>query len=113
MKPTKIERGQVWWINLDPTVGAEIKKLRPCVVLSSDTVNRLRRTPVVVPLSNSPEAAPPVVVPVPSAGQDSVAVIDQLRAVDRSRFTRSSGRLSEADLELIARSLLEVLDLVA
>jgi len=112
MKPKKIERGQIWWINLDPSVGAEIRKERPCVVLSNNTVNRVRRTPVVVPLSASPESAPPVVVPVPSAGKDSVAVIDQIRAVDKSRFTRSSGRVSETDLELIANSVLEMLDLL-
>lgn len=79
------KRGQIWWINLDPTVGSEISKQRPCVVVSHDPINQLRRTPVVVPLSNAPKCFPPVVVAMPSAGSDSVAVVDQLRAVDKRR----------------------------
>ena len=77
-----IERGEIWWVNLDPTVGREIKKRRPCVVVSANELNRVRGTPVVVPLSSSPEAAPPIVLSVPSAGKNSVAVVDQIRAVD-------------------------------
>ena len=53
----KIERGDIWWMNLDPTIGAEIKKKRPCVILSANEINRIRATPVVVPLSSSPQAA--------------------------------------------------------
>jgi mRNA interferase MazF len=82
----KIERGEIWWVNLSPTIGSEIRKRRPCVVLSANEINRLRATPVVVPLSSSPQAAPPIVVPVPSAGKNSVAVLDQIRAVDKKRF---------------------------
>src|SRR5438876_4136495 len=97
MKP-KIERGEIWWINLDPTRGSEIRKQRPCVVISADAINRWRATPVVVPLSASAEDAPPVVVTMPSAGVDSVAVVDQIRAVDRSRFVSRQGALSTKDL---------------
>ena len=60
MKP---KRGEIWWVNLDPARGGEIKKKRPCVVVSADFVNQGRKTPVVVPLSASPLAAPPLVVP--------------------------------------------------
>ncbi|MBI2927157.1 MAG: type II toxin-antitoxin system PemK/MazF family toxin [Verrucomicrobia bacterium] len=105
------KRGQIWWINLDPTVGSEIKKQRPCVVVSHDTVNRLRRTPVVVPLSQSPEASPPVVVALPSAGRDSVAVVDQIRAVDKQRFVSAKGFLSSADLAVLQEAIGRVLDL--
>src|SRR4051794_34502922 len=104
MKQT-IERGQIWWINLDPTRGAEIRKRRPCVVISADAVNRWRATPVVVPLSASPQDAPPVIVSVPSAGADSVAVIDQIRAVDRTRFVSKRGELAPKDLRLIEMSI--------
>jgi mRNA interferase MazF len=50
-----VDRGDIWWVNLDPTIGAEIKKRRPCVVLSANEINRIRSAPVVVPLSSSPE----------------------------------------------------------
>lgn len=105
------KRGQVWWINLDPAIGSEIKKRRPCVVVSHDTVNRLRRTPVVVPLSNSAKASSPVVVPMPSAGVDSVAVVDQIRAVDKKRFIHAQGFVSLHDLESLEQAIGRVLDL--
>jgi mRNA interferase MazF len=107
----KIERGEIWWVNLDPTRGAEIRKQRPCVVCSSNAINRWRATPVVVPLSSSPEDAPPVVVAVPSAGKDSVAVVDQVRAVDRSRFVSCAGKLSSDDLGAIEAALKRLLEL--
>ena len=110
MKPA-IERGQIWWINLDPTQGAEIRKRRPCVVVSNNVINRLRSTPIVVPLSTSPMVAPPVVVGIPSAGKDSVAVTDQVRAVDKSRFLSTSGSVSSEELAAIERALREVLQL--
>src|SRR5580698_5120120 len=106
-----IERGEIWWVNLDPALGREIKKRRPCVVLSANEVNRLRGTPVVVPLSSSPEAAPPIILSVPSAGKDSVAVIDQMRAVDKRRFVKRQGSLSADDLKALELAAKQVLQL--
>jgi mRNA interferase MazF len=107
----KIERGEIWWINLDPTIGREIKKRRPCVVISSNVINRIRSTPVIVPLSSSPESAPPVIIPVPSAGKESVAVIDQIRAVDKSRFASREGTVSSNDLHNIEQAVKQILQL--
>jgi mRNA interferase MazF len=107
----KIERGEIWWVNLDPTVGSEIKKRRPCVVLSADEINRMRATPVVIPLTSSPEAAPPIVVAVPSGGKNSVAVLDQIRAVDKKRFVSRIGILAAADLQSLEIALKQVLQL--
>src|SRR5256885_2152399 len=107
-----IERGEIWWINLDPTRESEIRKQRPCVVLSANPINRRwRAAPVGIPLSASPDDAPPVVVAIPSAGADSVAVVDQIRAVDRSRFVSRSGKLSASDLSVIEIALKRVLEL--
>jgi mRNA interferase MazF len=53
-------RGEVWSVALDPTLGSEIATTRPCVVLTRDVVNQHRRTVVVVPLSSSPSASPPI-----------------------------------------------------
>ena len=49
MNGQEIKRGEIWWVSLDPTQGSEIKKIRPCLVLTNDTLNRLRKTIVVVP----------------------------------------------------------------
>src|SRR5688572_28483617 len=105
----KIERGEIWCINLDPAMGRELKKRRACVVLSANEINRFRATPVVVPLSSSPQAAPPVVLALPSAGKDSVAVVDQIRAVDKKRFVSRAGNLSESDLRQLEVATKQVL----
>jgi mRNA interferase MazF len=107
----KIERGEVWWVNLDPTVGSEIKKRRPCVVMSANEVNRIRATPVVIPLGSSAQAAPPIVVQVPSAGRNSVAVVDQIRAVDKKRFVNRAAVLADSDLRNLEAAVKHVLQL--
>jgi mRNA interferase MazF len=106
-----VRRGEVWWVNLDPTRGSEIRKTRPAVVLTADALNRARRTVVVVPLSTGPTPRPPIVVATPSAGADSVAVCDQVRAVDKGRLTRSGGQLAAADLQAIEVGVRAVLEL--
>lgn len=106
-----LKRGDVVWVNLDPTVGAEIKKRRPCVILSLSVLNDQRLTVVVVPLSGSSTPRPPLVVAVPSAGAESNARIDQIRAVDKSRVAGVVGKLSSADMAAVAQGLRTVLGL--
>jgi mRNA interferase MazF len=106
-----VRRGDIWWVNLDPAQGSEIRKTRPAVVITADALNHARRTVVIVPLSTGPAPRPPIVVATPSAGPNSVAVCDQLRAVDQRRLTRTSGRLSTADLRIIEEGVRRVLEL--
>jgi mRNA interferase MazF len=79
--------------------------------MTASALNRARRTVVVVPLSSGPEPRPPIIVPTPSAGPNSVAVCDQLRAVDKRRLTHLSGRLSTADLRILEEGLRQILEL--
>ncbi len=109
--PADMRRGSIWWVELDPTRGSEIQKTRPAVVLTADALNRVRRTVVVVPLSTGAEPRPPIVVATPSAGQGSVAVCDQIRAVDRSRLSRPGGALSGEDLRAVEAGVRGVLRL--
>jgi mRNA interferase MazF len=106
-----LKRGEVWWVDLDPTRGSELRKRRPALILSVDALNRARRTVVVVPLSSSPEPRPPLVVPVPSAGPESVAICDQLRAVDKRRLVRVFGRVENAELRAVEDGVRVVLGL--
>jgi mRNA interferase MazF len=108
---TAVRRGDVWWVNLDPAQGSEIRKTRPAVVMTADALNRARRTVVVVPLSTGSDPRPPIVVAAPSAGLNAVAVCDQLRAVDKRRLTRLSGRLSTTDLRMIEEGVRRILEL--
>lgn len=104
-------RGEIWWIRLDPTLGAEIKKTRPCLVVGANVLNERRRTVVIVPLSSAPQAAPPLLVPVTCAGRRAVAVVDQVRAVSKDRFLRRMGELSVPDLGAVEEALRLVLEL--
>ena len=105
------KRGEVWWVALDPVIGSEIAKTRPCVVVTQDLVNQYRRTVVVVPLSSSPSAHPPIMVAVKYAGKAAVAVIDQVRAVSKERLRDKMGSLSERDMGAVSAALKEILDL--
>jgi mRNA interferase MazF len=107
----EVRRGDIWWVNLDPAQGFEIRKIRPAVVLTSNGLNRARRTVVVVPLSTGPEPRPPIVVATPSAAADAVAVCDQVRAVDKRRLSRASGQLSLTDLRSVEAGLRRILEL--
>ncbi len=106
-----IRRGEIWWVNLDPARGSEIRKTRPAVVLTANALNRVRRTVMVVPLSTGPQPREPIVVTTASAGPGAVAVCDQLRAVDKTRLTQRIGLLSQADLRGVEDGVRAILEL--
>ena len=105
-------RGEVWWAALDPTLGSEISKTRPCVVITRDLINQYRRTVVIVPLSSSPSAHPPIRVSVNCGGKPAVAVVDQIRSIAKERLQKRIGVLTEAEMEAIGGALQQVLDLI-
>lgn len=106
-----MKRGDVYWVNLSPTQGSEIHKKRPCVLVGATPINQARRTVVVVPLSTSATARPPLVVAVTCVGKSVVAVCDQIRAVDKSRIQDPIGSLSSEDLRRLEDGLRGVLSL--
>ena len=87
-----VGRFDVFLINLDPTVGSEIRKSRPCVVVSPDEMNRHVRTVVVAPLTSSGRPYP-TRVPTRFAGKDGQIVLDQIRTVDKVRLIKRLGTL--------------------
>ena len=106
-----MKRGDIWWVALDPGQGSEIKKTRPCVVLTNDTLNRLRKTVVVVPLSTAAKAYPPITVPVTCQGKGAVAVVDQVRAVAKHRLQGRVESLSPKDMQAITLALSTILEI--
>lgn len=108
---TSPQRGEIWWVRLDPAFGSEIAKTRPCLILSNNTVNERRRTVVVVPLSSSPRASPPLLVPVRCGARDVVAVTDQIRAVSKQRLDQRMGALSSEHLEAVEEGVRQILEL--
>lgn len=98
-----IERGSIYRVNLEPTTGSEQQgNARPCVVLSLSAYNRKLRTVCVVPLTSSPRALAPLIVPVPSAGKaSSMALCHQIRTIDKARIGKLLGTLSLDDLAVV------------
>lgn len=104
-----MNRGDIYWVDLDPTRGSEISKLRPCVLVSAAPINRARHTVVVVPLSTSAKPRPPLNVSVKCLDKEVVAICDQIRTVDKTRLKKSAGSLSEYDIVKIDNGLKLVL----
>jgi mRNA interferase MazF len=107
---TPVFRGDVWWVSLDPTQGAEIQKTRPCLVLTSDVLNGSRQTVVVVPFSTSARPHPPISVAVTCQGKPAVAIIDQIRAVSRQRLKAKIEASPTATLRAVTKALADILE---
>ncbi len=110
-KNKPIERGDIYWVDLNPIRGSEINKLRPCVVITANPLNQARHTIVVIPLSSSARARPPIVIAVNCLEKTATAVCDQIRAVDKSRLVKYADRLHIKDITAIEEGLRQVLGL--
>lgn len=102
-----VKRGEIWLVNLDPTVGSEIKKSRPCVVVSPSELNNNLRTVIVAPMTSKGFVAP-FRVPVTHAGTKGLIVLDQLRTVDKLRLVKKLGAVSPKTLSAVLLTLQEV-----
>ena len=99
-----MKRGDIWLVNLDPTVGTEIKKSRPCVVVSPPELNAHLRPVMVAPMTSKGFAAP-FRVPVSHAGTKGLIVLDQIRTVDKQRLTKKLGQVSPKTLGKVLQTL--------
>ncbi len=102
-----VKRGDIWLVNLDPTVGSEIQKSRPCVVVSPPEMHEHLRTVMVAPMTTKGRPAP-FRIPLTHAGQKGLILLDQLRTVDKSRFAQRLGSASPKVLALTLQTLQEV-----
>jgi mRNA interferase MazF len=102
-----VARGHIWLVNLDPTIGSEIKKSRPCVVTSPPEMHDHLRTLIVAPMTTKSRPAP-FRVPVTHAGKKGLILLDQLRAIDKARLVRKTGVLPAATLTVVLSTLQEV-----
>ena len=111
MKPvTRVpNRGEVFLVELDPTRGSEIRKTRPCVVLSPDELNHHLRTSIVAPMSTGGHAYP-FRIPCRFAGKSGHVILDQLRTVDHERFRKKLGALAPTTVEAALGVLAEMFE---
>lgn len=102
-----VDRFDVYLVLLDPTVGSEIQKIRPCLVVSPDEMNHHISTVIVAPMSTKGRAYP-TRVPCRFEGTEGHVVLDQLRTVDKARLVRRLGRLTEDVQEVVLTTLAEM-----
>ncbi len=99
-----MKTGEIWLAQLDPTIGSEIQKTRPCVVVSPDDINAHLRTVIIAPMTTGSRPAG-FRVPVTFQGKHGLILLDQIRALDRVRLVRRLGALRPTTLALTQRTL--------
>lgn len=101
-----IKRGEVWWVAFDPSVGGEVRKTRPAVVVSNNPANAALNRVVVVPLTSQTEKVYPSEALVTLSGRQAKAMADQIMAASKARLRDRLGTLSPADLRAVEEAIL-------
>jgi mRNA interferase MazF len=102
-----VKRGEIWLENLDPTVGSEIRKTRPCVVVSPPEMHDHLRTVLIAPMTTAGREAP-FRIGVTHGGKKGLVLLDQIRAVDQVRLVKRLGAVSAKTLSSTLQTLQEV-----
>ncbi len=102
-----VKRGEVWLINLDPTVGHEIQKTRPCVIISPPEMHNYLGTVIVAPLTTGNKPAP-FRISVLFQEKKGLILLDQIRTIDKSRLVKNLGVIEEKILVQTLETLQEV-----
>jgi mRNA interferase MazF len=102
-----VTRGDVWLVTLDPTVGSEIRKARPCVVVSPPEIHDYLRTVIVAPMTTKSRPAP-FRIPLSHAGKKGLILLDQIRSVDKLRLAKKVGTVSGKTLAATLATLQEI-----
>jgi mRNA interferase MazF len=105
MPDQTILRGDVWWVNFEPSIGGEIQKKRPAVVISNNTSNKFLNRVQVVPLTTNLDRVYPSEALVLVDGKQRKAMSDQLTTVSKTRLINSIAHLSESDMQKIALAI--------
>lgn len=98
-------RGEVWWVNFDPSMGGEIQKIRPAVIVSNDAFNEIMNRVQVVPLTSNVERCYPCEAYVVVEGRKNKAMADQIVTVSKLRFKTKIGQISVQHLEDVENAI--------
>ena len=106
-KPDRARRFQVWLVILDPTRGSEIRKTRPCLVISPDEMNEHIRTVIIAPMTTAGRQYPSR-VGLHFGGKDGQVALDQIRAVDKTRLVKHLGNIESETADAVCATLTEM-----
>lgn len=104
-------RGDVYWVNLDPVVGTEIRKTRPAVIVSNDSCNRYGVRVVVVPITSNVDSLYPGEAHIEVKGRAGRALGDQIRSIDKRRLQARAGQLTAEEMARVDEALAITLNL--
>ena len=99
----KPKRGEVWWVNFDPSVGGEIQKKRPAIIISNDMANENMNRVQVVPLTSNTNKLYPVECVVAIKGKQSKALGDQITTISKMRLVSKLGKITSQDMASVER----------
>jgi mRNA interferase MazF len=102
-----VARGEIWLASLDPTVGSEIRKSRPCVVISPPEMHDHLRTVIVAPMTTTRRSYPSR-IPVAFAGKNGDIALDQIRTIDKDRIVKRLGTVPAETAETLCAALIEM-----
>jgi len=102
-----VRRFEIFLVNLDPALGSEIRRTRPCVVVSPDEMNRHIRTVIIAPMTTASRPYP-TRVPIAVRGKEGQVALDQTRTVDKSRLVRRHAAADQATRRAIMETLLRM-----
>jgi len=105
----KIGRFEIWLVSLDPTIGSEISKSRPCLVISPDEMNSNLKTILVAPITHTIRKYPTRII-INIKNQEGEIALDQMRAVDKVRFIHKIDKLNEILCYTVCKKLKEIFD---
>ena len=103
-----VKQYEIYWISLDPTIGGEIKKTRPCVIISPDEMNYYLKTILIAPLTTTIRNIP-FRIKLNLNGKLSMVMLDQIRAVDKSRFKNKVAEIDKETIKKIKQTIHEML----
>jgi len=100
-----IQRGEVWWVDFDPSLGGEIQKLRPAVVISNDVSNKVMNRVQVVPVTSQVDKCFPCEAYIMVNGKSGKAMADQLTTASKQRLKQKMGKISYQELFAIEQAI--------
>ena len=106
-----MNRGDVWWVNFEPSIGGEIRKKRPAIIVSNNAANKFLNRVQVIPITSNTDRLFPSEAYVTVSGKKGKAMADQLATVSKQRLSKCIGSVSEDEMNMVVEAIKTQLDL--